>query len=172
MALEDEIKRAAVEEEQSRAKYDTMAADAEMMGHYNMAEMMREMAHDERRHAQMMRSMMSGGMKGKGNPGGGMGGMMGGMSDEEMQKRMKEGGMMGGMMGSGMMSSKGGQRPFPKTYGDWVVLAEDIKGKISPDAWYTVNNVLQVISEGEEGSPAVEESRRWLMRKAAKLGIS
>ncbi len=58
-------------------------------------------------------------------------------------------------------------RPFPETYGDWVSLAEDIKAK-DPDLSYLVNNHLLQISGNTDEA---EEAKRWLTRKAGKLGI-
>ena len=57
MALEDDIKKAEEEEIRSQKMYDMMAMDAEAMGMRDMAGMMRGMASDERKHAQMMGEM-------------------------------------------------------------------------------------------------------------------
>jgi len=61
-------------------------------------------------------------------------------------------------------------RPFPKTYGDWVDLAENIKERIpdDPATIATVNYQLNTIAVGESG---VEEAKRWLLNKAGELGI-
>ncbi len=152
MALEDDIKKAEKEEMQSQEKYGMMAMDAERMGLMNMAGMMREMAADESRHAQMMHSMI-----GFGNPGSQM------MSQEEAEKL----GM--GEMHKRMTGGASG-RPFPQTYMDWVDLADDIKQKMPPESWYLVNETLQIISDKE--GPVAEEAKRWLTKKAGELGIS
>ncbi len=60
-----------------------------------------------------------------------------------------------------------GRRPSPKTYGDWVSLAEDIKAK-DPDLSYLVNNHLLQISDN---TCEAEEAKRWLVSKAGELGI-
>lgn len=58
-------------------------------------------------------------------------------------------------------------RPFPKTYGDWVNLAEDIK-EVEPNISWEVNTRLgHIASESEEA----EGSKRWLVQKAGELGI-
>lgn len=72
-------------------------------------------------------------------------------------------------------------RLFPKTYGDWVNLAEDIKGKYPDDPIMkaTVNFSLQQVAlEDEEPTEAREErlkeaqeGKRWLMQKAGELDI-
>lgn len=61
------------------------------------------------------------------------------------------------------------QRPSPRTYGDWVDLAEAIKDITPLGEWDTVNKPLQTISE--EG-PGAEEAKRWLIEKARELGIT
>ncbi len=165
MTLEDDIKKAVEEEEQSRDKYSIMAIEAETMGLHNMVGMMREMSNDEAKHIFMMRKMMSG-MMGRAlrvremereNPGNPM------MSQEEAEK-LGMGEMHKRMMGSGVSS-----RPFPETYGDWVSLAEDIKAKMPQEKWGIVNSTLQLISEEHPNSG---EAKRWLVEKAGELGIS
>lgn len=65
-------------------------------------------------------------------------------------------------------------RPFPKTYGEWVNLAEDIKER-RPDDPLTVASVnynLSLIAHEEEMTPAdVDEAKRWLVDRATELGI-
>lgn len=59
-------------------------------------------------------------------------------------------------------------RPFPKTFGDWVDLAEAIKEKdqsLSPD----VNENLGYIFT--EDPAQSEDAKRWLVGKAGELGI-
>lgn len=73
------------------------------------------------------------------------------------------------------------ERPFPKTYGDWVSLAEDIKTKYPDDPVMraSVNHQLhqimreteEVPGEGEERVRAAQEARRWMTEKAGELGI-
>lgn len=72
-------------------------------------------------------------------------------------------------------------RPFPKTYGDWVNLAEDIKAKYPDDPVMRagVNFQLQLISHEEEEIPerreerlaAAQEAKRWMTERAGELGI-
>ena len=67
-------------------------------------------------------------------------------------------------------------RPFPQTYGDWVSLAEDIKGRCQgePATIATVNYQLNTILGAEQGTEtpgAAEEAKRWLVNKAAELGL-
>lgn len=61
-------------------------------------------------------------------------------------------------------------RLFPKTYGDWVNIAEDIKEKLKGDmeAITYVNHLLQDISGN---TPQSEEAKRWLTKKAGELGV-
>ena len=72
-----------------------------------------------------------------------------------------------------------GKRLFPRTYGDWVNLAEDIKQKLPDDpvARATVNYNLRVIASEEQAVPLVEQgevddAKRWLVNKGGELGIS
>ncbi len=66
--------------------------------------------------------------------------------------------------------------PFPKTYGDWVDLAEKIKVATGNEPSYnaTINFQLQTISgEGSTETPqAVAHAKRWLVDQAGVLGIS
>lgn len=72
-------------------------------------------------------------------------------------------------------------RPFPKTYGDWVNLAEDIKAKYPDDPVMraSVNFQLLQISheteeipeEREERFRAAQEAKRWMTEQAGELGI-
>lgn len=148
MALEDEIKEAEKEEMHSQEKYGMMAMDAERMGMSDMARMMREMASDEGRHAAMMRRMH--------------GGMVGGKKTYQQIAEEQHYGMPYGYMPKG-------DRPFPKTYGDWVNLAEDIKERYPDDpvTRAAVNFQLQRIAEREDE----DEAKRWLMQEAGRLGI-
>lgn len=60
-------------------------------------------------------------------------------------------------------------RPFPKTYGDWVNLAENIKTATPDlDTQYTANLHLQEIAT--EG-PNQDAAKRWLVEKAGELRI-
>lgn len=61
----------------------------------------------------------------------------------------------------------------PKTYGDWVDLAEDIKAKYPDDPVMraNVNYFLQQIAQEAEDSRKAEESRRWFIKIAGELGI-
>lgn len=65
---------------------------------------------------------------------------------------------------------------FPKTYGDWVELAERMKTESGNDPAYnaTINYQLQTISgEGSTETPgAVANAKRWLVQKAGELGIT
>jgi len=65
---------------------------------------------------------------------------------------------------------EGESREFPKTYGDWVNLAEDIKTKNpSSHTKLSVNICLLSISSN---NPDAEEAKRKLMEKARELGIA
>ena len=161
MALEDDIRKAEEEEIKSQEKYMMMAHEAEQAGLHNMAGMMKEMANDEGRHAQMMRSMVGFGAKEEG--GMIMGELGREMMSQEEAKRLGMGEMHKRMMGSGESS-----RPFPETYGDWVSLAEDIKAKMPPESWGVVNGLLLIISDEV---PEAQEAKRWLVNKAGELGI-
>ena len=142
MALEDDIKQAEIEEMQSKAKYRTMADEAERGGMHDMARMMRGVADDEGTHAMMMREMMHGSKQG-----------VVPFPDRGMMTDMGFGGKV---------------RSFPKVYGDWVDIAEDIKQAEPPDA-IRVNIALESISNDD---PTAEESKRWLMQRAGELGIN
>lgn len=70
------------------------------------------------------------------------------------------------------------KRPFPKTYSDWVDLAEDIKAKYPDDpvmratANYSLSQILAEEQRSEGWSAgAATEAKRWLVEKAGELGI-
>lgn len=77
----------------------------------------------------------------------------------------------GGVESVYMLKEESTSRLFPKTYGDWVNLAEDIKAKCldDPVGRSNVNYQLQQIA-GE--TKDVAEAKRWLLQKAAELGIN
>ena len=151
MALEDDIKKAETEEMQSQEMYGMMAMDAERMGQHDMARMIREVAGDESRHAQMMRSMHE--------------------SMVSDQRRMTEEtpDLSSSHFSGDRPAIEGADRPFPLTYSDWIDLADDIKAKMPQEEWGIVNSTLQLISEEHPNS---EEAKRWFVRKAKELGIS
>lgn len=62
-------------------------------------------------------------------------------------------------------------RPFPRTYGDWVNLAEDIKAAAPNDLQLAaqVNDGLGYIATNDPTSS--EGAKRMLMQKAGELGI-
>jgi len=69
-------------------------------------------------------------------------------------------------------------RPSPKTYGDWVDLAENIKERYPGDPVMraSVSYQLGIIARAEAVEPVVEEAeieeaKRWLARKAGELDI-
>ena len=70
---------------------------------------------------------------------------------------------------SGKMIEVKLERPFPKTYGDWVNLAEIIKEK-HPDLIMSESVNFRLLHISNEDSLA-EDSKRWLMEKADELGI-
>ena len=79
---------------------------------------------------------------------------------------------------SGKMIEVPLERPFPKAYGDWVNVAENIKERYPDDPVMraSVNYQLGIIAREEDVTPVVEvkeveEARRWLMLKAGELGI-
>ena len=146
MALQDDIKQAEKEEVKSEEKYNMMAHKAEFEGRHEMARMMRTMADDEGRHAQMMR--MHGGMMARSAPSIGLASHTGAVS-----------------------AQRGIESLFPKTYGDWVNMAENIKEKYPDDTVMiaSVNYQLRHISEETEEA---DEAKRWLVERAGELGIS
>ena len=154
MGLEDEIKKAEKEEMHSQEKYDRMAHEAEAMGKHDMASMMQQMSWDEGRHAAMMRAMM----------------WKDGMVEEKSPERRRAEEVLG------RISQPLGveDRLFPKTYGDWVNLGEAIKDKFGIDDFETttqVNKHLYNIYEENQNPSAAQESKRWLMQKAAGARI-
>ncbi len=158
MSLEDEIKKAEEEEEQSYLHYMRMSHDAEGMGMHDMAGMMKDMAEDEHRHAEMMRGM----------PG--------------LMRRMT-GGEKSYQLAPEPVYQEGlyPHRAFPQTYMDWIGLAEDIKDRYPDDPVMraTVNFSLAQVAEEteepiearEERQKAAQEGKRWLTEKAGELGI-
>jgi len=66
-------------------------------------------------------------------------------------------------------------RPFPQTYGDWVDLVEKIKqtNPLDTDLAHVTNFHLSVIGgmEPDMEPVDVDESKRWLVEKAAELEI-
>ncbi len=66
-------------------------------------------------------------------------------------------------------------RPFPKTYGDWVDLGMSIKEKAGISDFETttlVNRHLINIYDEEQDPGIAQESKRWLTNKAGELGIT
>ncbi len=166
MTLVDDMGMAETEEMQSQSRYNMMAMDAETVGMHGMAKIMRDMAGDEGRHAQLMRMMHGRMMSGMdmGNPDGWM------MSQEEAD-RLGMGEMHRRMTGGGGAPD----RPVPQTYGDWVNLGMDIKEKAGINDFKTtaeVNEHLYRIYKEEEEPETAQVSKMWLTRKAGELGVT
>ncbi len=146
MALTEDLTKKIVEQVEDEDKafrlYTEMAADANQLGLYGIANDLTEIANQEYYHREVL---------------------LGALSDLKTFR----------LSGTGTppIEEQPPGRLAPKTYGDWVDLAEDIKEKVgegSPD-YYEATHQLGIISELEEGSPG--EAKRWLTRKAGDLGI-
>jgi hypothetical protein len=77
---------------------------------------------------------------------------------------------IGSCSAPGLMPPTG--RLFPRTYGDWVELAEAIKFKdTEPTTAFMVNESLVAIGGTETDTLTPSEAKRYLVEKAGELGI-
>lgn len=165
MGLMDEIKHYIKDEEDANATYSRMANDADNAGMHDTARILRGIAADELRHKEMLEGMYY-------RPEFGptttiRETVLPGLERlREIHTELPRGGSITGI--SGFMPTES-PRPFPKTYGDWVNLAEDIKVKTTLYN-QSVNSKLGIIGGLEEGD--VDDAKRWLVGKARELSIT
>jgi len=72
----------------------------------------------------------------------------------------------------GMGKMPSGERRFPRTYGEWIGVAEDIKARdTSVETQFEVNTALGSISNEAADPQEVSKAQRYLITLAATLGI-
>jgi len=166
MSIMDEIKFYIKDEDEAYKTYSRMANDADNAGMHKTAQILRGMAADELRHKEMLEGMYYkpefGSVRGK-------------TLTDEIKEAYEEAKRTGKVTVSPFRE----HRPFPRTYGDWVNLAVDIKDRYPDDPVMraSVNHSLsQILAEEEhaEGWSAgsTAKAKSWLMQKAGELGIS
>lgn len=184
MVLEDKLKEAIEEEEQAYLDYMEMAYDAKQLGMHDVSGMLKDIADDEERHAELIRRMHKSMV-----------------SEREKPEEIKLGGMYvcaycgeeikegiahycpgadaerearGEIELSGEMIEVPIGRSFPETYSRWVEIGMDIKEKAGIDDYATtaqVNEHLYHICKEEEDPVQAQEAKRALTRLAGKFGV-
>lgn len=142
MSLKEELEEAFVEEGKAWWKYSDMARKAYDAGQPSFAVDLERIATDEYQHANMLRRMIAS------------------METEPEPSRSSMAILDRSYLDEG--------RIFPKSYGDWITLAEDIK-TADPSLTSMVNYELGLI---QQELPGADDAKRWLTRKAGELNIS
>lgn len=144
MELGDIIDEAIKDEIKGRDEYRGLSVRLHGSGYHSEAEIVSGMADDEDRHANLLMTMMRAVVPGYKY-----------------------------FVAPGFETIPAAARLFPKTYGDWVTLAEDIKTRCVGDvaAIALVNEQLGIIAEEDMRPREAQMAKQWFVTKAGELGI-
>ncbi len=159
MTLVEELRGEACGEIEATKSYRSLAVRLRKTGHYNEGNLVDSIADDEDRHANLLVSMANS-ILSKGEP-----------APEPSPQRRKTREILDRISQPFDIKQ---DRPFPKTYGDWVELGVSIKERVGIDDFATtaqVNIHLNHIYEEEQDPTTAQVSRRWLTDKARQLGV-
>ena len=159
MTLIEELREEARGEIKAAEGYRHLASRLRGAGHYSEGNLVDAIADDENKHASLLMTMANSIMsKGEHEPS---------LTDEinEAYEHAKRTGKV-------TTSPFSEPRPFPKTYGDWVSLGENIKERDSdPRTWGEVNIALNSLSNEAADEQEVSNAQRYLTTKAGELGV-
>jgi len=168
MSLVGDIGVEVKDEIKANQSYRSLASRLRMAGYHNEGAIVDSIADDEERHANLLMTIAnfiqsrepSTGIELSKYPQ---------RSEPTLTDEIREAYERAKGTGKVTVSPFSEHRPFPKTYGDWVDLAESIKDKADIPVYTETSYKLGIILGNIDGD--AEDAKRWLIKKAGELGI-